>query len=88
MASTKIAPVTYPAETVCTNLTCATGLKISAPKSTSSIRIVSKLNAAPTGFCIQPFATKIQSADMLEPRATNQVTLDVELYLSGPIQKE
>ena len=38
------------------------------------MRMVSGLNAAPTGFCIQPLATRIHSAERLEPRATMKVT--------------
>ena len=40
MASTNMAPVTYPALTVCTNLDCATGLKITSRMESSSMRIV------------------------------------------------
>ncbi|CSC94733.1 Uncharacterised protein [Vibrio cholerae] len=36
--------------------------------------MVSKLNSEPTGFCIQPFATRIHRAEKFEPNATNQVT--------------
>ena len=38
------------------------------------MRMVSGLNCAPTGFCIQPLAIRIHSADRLEPIATSQVT--------------
>ncbi|CFM62388.1 Uncharacterised protein [Bordetella pertussis] len=38
------------------------------------MRMVSGLNIAPTGFCIQPLAIRIQSAEKLVPNATSQVT--------------
>ncbi len=38
------------------------------------MRIVSGLKAEPTGFCIQPLAIRIQSAERFEPIATAQVT--------------
>ena len=38
------------------------------------MRRVSGLKAAPTGFCIQPLATRIHRADRLVPRATRKVT--------------
>ncbi|MNT96243.1 hypothetical protein D3C72_2382890 [compost metagenome] len=38
--STNMAPVTYPADTVCTNLACASGLNTTAQKSTISMRMV------------------------------------------------
>ncbi|MNF51281.1 hypothetical protein D3C84_325990 [compost metagenome] len=55
-------------------MTWATGLKITAATSVSSMRIVMGLNSAPTGFCIQPLAMRIQSAERLEPSATSAVT--------------
>ncbi len=39
------------------------------------MRMVSGLNTAPTGCCIQPLAIKIHSAERLEPIATSQVTV-------------
>ena len=39
------------------------------------MRIVNGLNAEPTGFCIQPLAIRIHSADRLEPIATAHVTI-------------
>ncbi|MNN83499.1 hypothetical protein D3C81_2005440 [compost metagenome] len=56
-------------------MACATGLNNTAMKSTTSMRIVSGLNTAPTGFCIQPLAIRIHSADRLVPNAINQVTV-------------
>ena len=47
---------------------------MTAKKSFISIRMVCGLNSAPTGFCIQPLAIRIQSAEKFEPRATAQVT--------------
>ena len=44
-------------------------------KSVTSMRIVSGLKAEPTGFCIQPLAIRIQSAEKLVPSAISQVTL-------------
>ncbi|MNR29462.1 hypothetical protein D3C85_1468510 [compost metagenome] len=49
-------------------------MKITAMKSVTSIRMVSGLKAAPTGFCIQPLAARIHRADRLVPRATMKVT--------------
>ncbi|MNR19005.1 hypothetical protein D3C85_1357680 [compost metagenome] len=49
-------------------------MKITAMKSTTSIRMVSGLKAEPTGFCIQPLAIRIHRADRLVPRATMKVT--------------
>ncbi len=40
----------------------------------SSIRIVSALNSAPTGFCIHALAIRIHSAERFEPSATRKVT--------------
>ena len=40
----------------------------------SSIRIVSWLNSAPTGFCIHALAIRIHSADRFDPSATRNVT--------------
>ena len=37
------------------------------------MRMVCGLKAAPTGFCIQPLAIRIHSAEKLEPMATAQV---------------
>jgi hypothetical protein len=37
------------------------------------MRIVCGLKTEPTGFCIQPLAIRIQSAEKLEPSATAQV---------------
>ncbi len=60
-----------------TNLTWATGLSTSSEKLTISIRMVSKLKSDAIGFCIQPLATRIHSAERLEPSATSQVTAHV-----------
>ena len=38
------------------------------------MRIVSGEKMEPTGFCIQPLATRIQRADRLEPIAVRKVT--------------
>jgi hypothetical protein len=40
----------------------------------TSMRIVSTLNTEPTGYCIQPLAIRIHSADRLLPIATSTVT--------------
>ncbi len=42
-------------------------------KSVISMRMVSGLNTAPTGFCIQPLAIRIHSAEKLVPSAISQV---------------
>ena len=39
------------------------------------MRMVCGLKAAPTGFCIQPLAIRIHSAEKLEPMATAQVAI-------------
>ncbi len=39
------------------------------------MRMVSGLNTAPVGFCIQPLAIRIHSADRLVPSAISQVTV-------------
>jgi hypothetical protein len=48
-------------------------LNITSKKSVTSMRMVCGLKAAPTGFCIQPLAIRIHSAEKLEPSATAQV---------------
>jgi len=58
----------YPDNTVWKNLLQAYGEKINAAKFT--ISALSLFNIKPTGFCIQAFATKIQRADILEPKTT------------------
>ena len=45
--------------TVCTNFACAVGLSNTATKSFTSMRMVSGLNTAPTGCCIQPLAIRV-----------------------------
>ena len=40
-----------------------------------SMRIVSKLKSEPTGYCIHALAIKIQSAERLEPKAMQIVTI-------------
>src|SRR3974390_1153265 len=69
MPSTNIDDATYPAASVCTNLGPAIGLKKSSLKLVSSIRIVSRLNSAPTGFCIHALAIRIHNAEKFEPSA-------------------
>ena len=39
------------------------------------MRMVSKLNCDPTGYCIQPLAIRIRGAEKVEPIATSQVTM-------------
>jgi hypothetical protein len=51
----------------------ATGDSRISQKSCISYRAFSGLKAIPTGCCIQAFATSIQKAERLEPRATIQV---------------
>jgi len=38
------------------------------------MRMLSTLNFAPTGYCIQPLATRIHSAERLVASASSQVT--------------
>lgn len=47
-------------------------MSTSSEKLTISIRMVSKLKSDAIGFCIQPFATRIHSAERLEPSATSR----------------
>ncbi len=54
--------------------TVAAGLKMSSEKLVISMRMVSMLKAAPTGFCIQPLAIRIHSAERLVPIAMSSVT--------------
>ena len=58
-----------------TNLAWATGLKITAAKSVTSMRMVSTLKRAPTGFCIQALAIRIHSAERLVANASRLVTI-------------
>ena len=56
-------PVTQPLVTAWQNLLTATGLEITSQKAAAdaiSLRTVSGLKVVPTGFCIQPLATRIQ----------------------------
>ena len=55
------------------NLCTATGERATSQKFCISKRALSGLKAMPTGNCIQPLATRIQTADRLEPTATIQV---------------
>ena len=58
---------------VCKNFVIAIGENKTSQKLFISFLTVSGLNVIPTGFCIHPFATSIQSAERFEPTATNQV---------------
>ena len=61
--TTKMPPVTQPLVTEWQNLLTATGLVITSQKAAAeaiSLRTVSGLKVVPTGFCIQPLATRIQ----------------------------
>ncbi len=51
----------------------ATGENNTSQKFTISLRTVSGLNFMPAGYCIHPFATRIQSAERFEPMATSHV---------------
>ncbi len=56
-------PVTQPLVTEWQNLLTATGLVTTSQKAAAdaiSLRTVSGLKVVPTGFCIQPLATRIQ----------------------------
>ncbi|MPM41741.1 hypothetical protein SDC9_88400 [bioreactor metagenome] len=70
---TTTAAMTKQFVTVWMNLFMATGDKATAQKSTISFLAVSGLNSIPAGYCIQAFATSIQSADRMVPIATSQV---------------
>ena len=70
---TKRDAITYPLLTVCRNLLTAFGLRNTSQKFCISFLAVSGLKCIPTGCCIQPFATRIQRAERLEPIATSQV---------------
>ena len=52
------------------------------------MRIVSGLNVAPTGFCIQPLAIRIHTAERFEPMATSQVTMRWPTFDSLPQPKK
>ena len=58
---------------VCKNFEIATGESATSKKFCISFLAVSGLKLIPTGYCIQPFATKIQKAERLLPIATHQV---------------
>ena len=70
-----MAAVTKPAMLVWTNLDCASWLNMRSPKLASSMRMVSGLNQAPWGSCMKPLATRIQTAERFEPKATRKVTV-------------
>ena len=62
-ATTKTPPVTQPLEMLWKNLDTATGFVTTSQKAWAdaiSLRTVSGLKVVPTGFCIQPLATRIQ----------------------------
>ena len=59
--------------TVWQNLSTAKGDKATSANDTISLRIVSGLNAHPTGYCIHAFATRIHHAEMVAPKPVNHV---------------
>ena len=63
-----------------------TGLSATSKKFSISILAVAGLNFMPIGYCIQPFAMRIQSALKFEPIATSQVEMrwNFLLTLSQP----
>ena len=71
--NTKHAPTIQPESTVWKNLFIATGESATAQKSNISLRTVSGLNDMPAGYCIQPLAIKIQSAEREAPIIVNHV---------------
>ena len=70
--TTNTPAVTKPERTVWKNLLMAVGESSTAQKSIISFRAVSGLNCIPTGSCIQALATRIHSAERLDPTATIQ----------------
>ena len=75
-ATTNTPPVIQPLVTLWKNLDTATGLVTTSQKAWAdiiSLRTVSGLNVVPTGFCIQPLATRIQYAEMVAPMPVSQV---------------
>ena len=75
-ATTKTPPVTQPLVTLWKNLETATGFETTSQNAWAdaiSLRTVSGLKVVPTGFCIQPFATRIQYAEMVAPMPVSQV---------------
>ena len=59
--------------TVWQNLSTAKGESATSANDTISLRIVSGLNAQPTGYCIHAFATRIHHAEMVAPKPVSQV---------------
>lgn len=72
-ATTKTAPIIHAEMTVWKNLPTAKGERATARKSTISLRIVSGLNAHPTGCCIHALATRIHHAEMVAPNPVSHV---------------
>ena len=74
--TTKTPPVTQPLVMAWKNLLTATGLEITSQNAWAeaiSLRTVSGLKVVPTGFCIQPLATRIQKAEIEAPMPVSQV---------------
>nr|GME07389.1 Uncharacterised protein [Ipomoea batatas] len=74
MRKAKYSGATRGMESCVACLICASLASETSEKLSISMRMVSKLNSEAIGFCIQPFATRIHSADILDPSATSQVT--------------
>lgn len=70
---TKIPASVQPLKTVWKNLWTATGENATAQKSVITLRICSGSNSMPTGYCIQPLATRIHRADSEAPNAVSHV---------------
>ena len=62
-------PTMYDAAIVCRKVVRNTGLPSTAPKSVSSARPVCGLKVAPTGFCIQELAARMNTAETIVPMA-------------------
>ncbi len=63
----------HPLNTAWKNLWIATGENATAQKSSITLRICAGSNSIPTGYCIQPLATRIQRADSDAPMPVSQV---------------
>ena len=68
-----MAPMIQEEMTVWKNLSMANGDRATSANDVISLRMVSRLNACPTGYCIHALATRIHQAEMVAPRPVSQV---------------
>ena len=68
-----MAPITHAEMTVWKNLSTANGDSATSANEVISLRMVSGLNAWPTGYCIQALATSIHHAEMVAPNPVSHV---------------